>query len=125
VACPGGDRAARLLAVGIPGLVGAVSVEPVQINGCPAPNHPFEKDSNNDVAVRIDDGLITGLYIVRNPQKLWYLQREGALRRRVRGGPRVDASSTARGSGEPSRSAQFLADGWRRSSSGRDERVKR
>jgi hypothetical protein len=33
------------------------------------------------VAVRVDDGLITGLYIVRNPQKLSYVQRETALRR--------------------------------------------
>ena len=40
------------------------------------------------------------------------------------GRPRVDASSTARGSGEPSRSARFPADGWPRSLSGRDERVK-
>jgi RNA polymerase sigma-70 factor (ECF subfamily) len=31
--------------------------------------------------VRIDDGLITGLYIVRNPQKLSHVQRETALRR--------------------------------------------
>jgi RNA polymerase sigma-70 factor (ECF subfamily) len=33
------------------------------------------------VAVRIDEGLITGLYIVRNPQKLLRVQRETTLRR--------------------------------------------
>jgi RNA polymerase sigma-70 factor (ECF subfamily) len=33
------------------------------------------------MAVRIDDGLITGLYAVRNPQKLSHMERETSLRR--------------------------------------------
>jgi RNA polymerase sigma-70 factor (ECF subfamily) len=33
------------------------------------------------MAVRVDDGLITGLYAVRNPEKLSRLERETALRR--------------------------------------------
>jgi hypothetical protein len=33
------------------------------------------------MAVRIDDGLITGLYAVRNPAKLSHMERETALRR--------------------------------------------
>jgi RNA polymerase sigma-70 factor (ECF subfamily) len=33
------------------------------------------------MAVRIDDGLITGFYAVRNPEKLSHMQREMALRR--------------------------------------------
>jgi hypothetical protein len=31
--------------------------------------------------VRIDDGLISGLYSVRNPEKLSHLEHETALRR--------------------------------------------
>jgi hypothetical protein len=31
--------------------------------------------------VRVDDGLITGLYAVRNPEKLSHMVRETALRR--------------------------------------------
>ena len=58
-----------------------MSVEPVQINGCPALIVRLDGEIDNVVAVRIDDGLITGLYIVRNPQKLSYMQRETALRR--------------------------------------------
>ena len=77
----GADRVARLLGVGIPRIVGAVSVEPVQINGCPALIVRLDGEIDNVVAVRIDDGLITGLYIVRNPEKLSYVQRETALRR--------------------------------------------
>jgi hypothetical protein len=31
--------------------------------------------------VRINDGLITGLYTVRNPEKLSHMERETSLRR--------------------------------------------
>jgi RNA polymerase sigma-70 factor, ECF subfamily len=33
------------------------------------------------IAVRIDDGLITGLYAVRNPAKLSHMAQETTLRR--------------------------------------------
>jgi RNA polymerase sigma-70 factor, ECF subfamily len=33
------------------------------------------------MAVRNDDGLITGLYAVRNPEKLSHMEQETALRR--------------------------------------------
>jgi RNA polymerase sigma-70 factor (ECF subfamily) len=33
------------------------------------------------VAVRIDDGLITGIYAVRNPEKLSHMETETTLRR--------------------------------------------
>ena len=33
------------------------------------------------MAARIDDGLITGLYAVRNPEKLSHMQRQTALHR--------------------------------------------
>ena len=58
-----------------------MSIEPVHINGCPALIVRLEGEIDSVVAARIDDGLITGLYIVRNPQKLSYVQRETALRR--------------------------------------------
>jgi RNA polymerase sigma-70 factor (ECF subfamily) len=75
----GATRVARLLAVGIPRIVGEISVEPVQINGCPALIIRLDREIDDVVAVRIDDGLITGLYVVRNPQKLSHMQRETAL----------------------------------------------
>jgi RNA polymerase sigma-70 factor (ECF subfamily) len=58
-----------------------MSVEPVQINGSPALVVRLDGEIDNVVAVRMDDGLITGLYIVRNPQKQSHMQRETALRR--------------------------------------------
>lgn len=77
----GAKRVARLLAVGLPKLSTGASVERVQINGCPALIIRLDGEIDNVVAVRTDDGLITGLYIVRNPQKLSYVQHETALHR--------------------------------------------
>lgn len=77
----GSDKVARLLTAGIPRIAGQMSLEPVQINGGPALLIRLDGEIDDIVAVRIDDGLITGLYIVRNPHKLTYLQSETALRR--------------------------------------------
>ena len=62
--------------------VGAeMSVEPVQVNGCPALIVRFNGEIDGVVAVRIDDGFVTGLYYVRNPEKLSRVERETALSR--------------------------------------------
>jgi hypothetical protein len=53
----------------------------VQVNGSPALVLRLNGEVDSVVAVRIDDGLIIGLYSVRNPQKLSYMQRGTALRR--------------------------------------------
>ncbi|MEV0218382.1 sigma factor-like helix-turn-helix DNA-binding protein, partial [Streptomyces sp. NPDC050704] len=72
----GADQVARLLAAGLPRIGGEGSVEPAQINGCPALIVRLNGEIDGVVAVRIDDGLITGLYFVRNPEKLSRVQRE-------------------------------------------------
>src|SRR5882757_5642051 len=77
----GADRVARLLAVGLPRIDGEVSVEPVQVNGCPALIIRLNGEIDDVVAVRIDDGLVTGLYVVRNPEKLSRVERETAVSR--------------------------------------------
>jgi RNA polymerase sigma-70 factor (TIGR02957 family) len=77
----GADRVARLLAVGLD-LVGAeLSLEPVQVNGYPALIMRLNGEIDGVLAVRIDDGLVTGLYYVRNPEKLSRVERETAVRR--------------------------------------------
>src|ERR1700692_1148409 len=60
---------------------GGAWVEPVQINGCPALIIRLNGEIDDVVAVRIDDGLITGLYAVRNPEKLSRVERETAVSR--------------------------------------------
>jgi RNA polymerase sigma-70 factor, ECF subfamily len=77
----GAKRVTRLLGRGLPRIVGEVTVEPVQINGGPALIIRIDGEIDHVVAVRIDDGLVTGLYFVRNPEKLSYVERETALGR--------------------------------------------
>jgi RNA polymerase sigma-70 factor (ECF subfamily) len=78
----GADKVARLLAPGLSrlGQLGA-GLEPAQVNGYPALVLRLDGAVDTVLAVRIDDGLITGLYAVRNPAKLSHMERATALRR--------------------------------------------
>jgi RNA polymerase sigma-70 factor (ECF subfamily) len=77
----GADRVARLLVTGL-GRAGApVSMRPAQVNGHPSLVVRLDGELDTVVAVRIDDGLITGLYAVRNPEKLSHMEQETSLRR--------------------------------------------
>ncbi|HEY3089840.1 MAG TPA: RNA polymerase sigma-70 factor [Jatrophihabitantaceae bacterium] len=77
----GSDKVARILAAGLPRIAGTASLQPAQVNGYPALIVRFDGEIDTVLALRIDDGLITGLYAVRNPAKLSHMQRETALRR--------------------------------------------
>jgi RNA polymerase sigma-70 factor (ECF subfamily) len=77
----GADKVARLLAGGLSRITAVVSLQPAQVNGHPALIIRLDGEVDTVVAVRIDDGLITGLYGVRNPEKLSHMDRETALRR--------------------------------------------
>ncbi len=77
----GADRVARLLAAGLGRIPAAASLQPAQVNGYPALILRLNGEINTVVAVRIDDGLVTGLYAVRNPEKLSHMDRETTLRR--------------------------------------------
>jgi RNA polymerase sigma-70 factor (TIGR02957 family) len=57
------------------------SLQPAHVNGYPALIIRLNGEIDTVIAVRIDTGLITGLYAVRNPEKLSRMQRETALRR--------------------------------------------
>jgi RNA polymerase sigma-70 factor (TIGR02957 family) len=77
----GADRVARVLAAGLGRIDAAASLQPAQVNGHPALVLRLDGELDSVLAVRIDDGLITGLYAVRNPEKLSHMERETALRR--------------------------------------------
>jgi RNA polymerase sigma-70 factor (TIGR02957 family) len=77
----GAGRVARLLAIGLGRIDPAASLRPAEVNGYPALILRLGGEIDTVVAVRIDDGLVTGLYAVRNPEKLSHLERETALRR--------------------------------------------
>ncbi|MEE1740136.1 RNA polymerase sigma-70 factor [Streptomyces sp. BE147] len=76
----GADKVARLLAAGM-GRITAAELRPVQVNGYPALVLRIDGEVDTVVSVRIDDGLITGLYAMRNPEKLSHMRRETVLRR--------------------------------------------
>jgi RNA polymerase sigma-70 factor (ECF subfamily) len=77
----GADKVARLLAAGLATIRAEMSVEPVQVNGCPALILRLNGEIDSVVAVRVEDGFVTGLYAVRNPEKLSRMERETVLRR--------------------------------------------
>jgi hypothetical protein len=59
----------------------AASLRPALVNGHPALIILLNGAIDAVVAVRVDDDRITGLYAVRNPEKLLRMERETALRR--------------------------------------------
>ena len=77
----GADKVARLLATALAALGSAMSVEPAQVNGWPALIVRLNGEIDSVVAVRVEDGFITRLYSVRNPEKLLRIERETAVSR--------------------------------------------
>ncbi|MEV4672638.1 RNA polymerase sigma-70 factor [Actinomadura sp. NPDC049382] len=77
----GADKVARLLATGWWKRDAERTVEPVQINGGPGLLVRVDGDIDGVVAVRVENGFITGAYHVRNPEKLSYVQRETTVSR--------------------------------------------
>ena len=77
----GAAKVARLLTAGLSSIAATASLQPAQVNGYPALIIRLNGELDTVLAVRIDDGLITGLYAVRNPEKLSHMERENTLRR--------------------------------------------
>jgi len=77
----GADKVARLLALGLGRLDPAATLLPAEVNGYPALILRMHGEIDSVIAVRIDDGLVSGLYSVRNPAKLSHLDRATALSR--------------------------------------------
>jgi RNA polymerase sigma-70 factor (TIGR02957 family) len=77
----GSDKVARLLTAGLNANGADMSAEPAQINGFPAVIVRLNGELDGVMAIRTDDGLVTGLYYVRNPDKLSRLERETTVTR--------------------------------------------
>ncbi|MGW3287750.1 RNA polymerase sigma-70 factor [Streptomyces sp. NPDC001002] len=76
----GADKVGRMLAAGL-GRVTDAQLGLAQVNGFPALVFRFDGEVDTVLAVRIDDGLVTGLYAVRNPEKLSHMGQETTLSR--------------------------------------------
>ncbi|MFD5318675.1 RNA polymerase sigma-70 factor [Streptomyces sp. NPDC127098] len=73
----GAEQVARVL-----GRISAMmSLRPTQVNGAPALIVRQGDEIDTVLALRVDDGLVTGLYAVRNPEKLSHLERGTTLSR--------------------------------------------
>ncbi|WP_026425703.1 RNA polymerase sigma-70 factor [Actinokineospora inagensis] len=76
----GAAKVARLLAGGL-SKVDGFTLRQAEVNGHPALTFLLNGEVDTVVAIRIDDGLVTGLYAVRNPDKLSHMDRETTLHR--------------------------------------------
>jgi hypothetical protein len=70
-----------LLVAGLSRIAAVSLLQPAQVNGYPALILRLDGEIDAVVAVRVDGGLITGLYAVRNPEKLSRMGQETILRR--------------------------------------------
>jgi RNA polymerase sigma-70 factor (ECF subfamily) len=77
----GVGKVSRLLAIGLGRIAAEASLQSAQVNGYPALIIRINGEVDTVVALRIDDGLVTGLYAVRNPEKLSHMEQETTLRR--------------------------------------------
>ncbi len=77
----GAAKVGRLLTIGIGTIAEttSMSLHPAHVNGYPALIMRDNGEVDTVLAVRIDDGLITGLYAVRNPEKLSHMERAQTL----------------------------------------------
>ncbi|MFK0065601.1 RNA polymerase sigma-70 factor [Streptomyces sp. NPDC091046] len=77
----GADKVARLMLGGLVKLDMEMRMDPALVNGHPALVIRLDGELDTVVAVRFDEGRITGLYAVRNPEKLSHMREEAALSR--------------------------------------------
>jgi RNA polymerase sigma-70 factor (TIGR02957 family) len=77
----GAHQVARLLVNGLGRLAGQVALSTAQVNGCPGMVIRFGDEIDTVVTLHIENGLVSGLYAVRNPEKLSHMASETALGR--------------------------------------------
>jgi RNA polymerase sigma-70 factor (TIGR02957 family) len=75
----GADKVGRLIAGGLGKFKGTFTIAPCLVNGDSALVVHLDGELDGVMAVRVGDGLITGLYYVRNPEKLTRVESETLL----------------------------------------------
>ncbi|MEO5664308.1 MAG: RNA polymerase sigma-70 factor [Nocardioides sp.] len=66
----GADKVGRLLTAGLPTVVGVMSAELVQVNGWPALLVRLDGEVDSVMTMLVEEGTVSGIYTVRNPEKL-------------------------------------------------------
>ena len=77
----GATKVARLLRAGLTTAGDAVSAELTHVNGWPALILRLDGELDSVVSLRVEDGLITAMYTVRNPDKLSRMTSESSFTR--------------------------------------------
>ncbi|MFD1544939.1 RNA polymerase sigma-70 factor [Nonomuraea guangzhouensis] len=75
----GAGKVARMIVSGLGKVQVALTSEPTVVNGNPALLLRLDGEIDGVIAVRVEDARITGLYYVRNPQKLTRIASETPL----------------------------------------------
>ncbi|MCX4766484.1 RNA polymerase sigma-70 factor [Streptomyces sp. NBC_01275] len=75
----GADKVIRFIVGGAGKVEGALTSDPTMVNGNPALVLRLDGEIDGVMAVRVEDGRITGLYYVRNPEKLTRVASETPL----------------------------------------------
>ena len=75
----GVDKVIRMFLGSLQKIGGTLGTRPTQVNGSPALLFSFDGELDGVVALRIEDHRVTGIYYVRNPEKLSRLGSETSL----------------------------------------------
>jgi RNA polymerase sigma-70 factor (ECF subfamily) len=75
----GADKVARFYLGGSGKVEGTITIDPTLVNGNPALVVRLDGEVDGILAFRVEDTRITGLYYVRNPQKLTRVESETPL----------------------------------------------
>ncbi|MGW3949701.1 RNA polymerase sigma-70 factor [Streptomyces sp. NPDC004752] len=75
----GADKVARFIVGGIGKAEGTLTADPTVVNGSPALLVRVNGEIDGVVAIRVEDARITGLYYVRNPEKLTHIASKTPL----------------------------------------------
>lgn len=75
----GAEKVARFYLGGSARAGVTITCEPTMVNGNPALLVRLDGEIDGIMAIRIEDALITGLYYVRNPEKLTHIESETPL----------------------------------------------
>jgi RNA polymerase sigma-70 factor (ECF subfamily) len=75
----GADKVGRLLISGTSKVDAAITIELTVVNGNPALLLRLDGEIDGIMAARVEDARITGLYYVRNPEKLTRVESETSL----------------------------------------------
>jgi hypothetical protein len=75
----GVEKVIRMFVGSVQKIGGTLTAEPTLINGNPALLFSFDGELDGVVALRIENSQVTGIYYVRNPEKLSRLESETPL----------------------------------------------